>query len=118
MRTSTLTLALGVCVLAVATAPAASVFAAQPEQVSATVKYSDLNISNREGANAVYNRVKSAAREVCGDEPGIHDLGGLHSWRTCVNNAVDNAVGRLNTPMVTALNGGRSSTLVNLAQAH
>jgi UrcA family protein len=118
MKTSILTFALGASVLALVAAPAASV-SAQPEQSpSVTVKYSDLNISNREGARTVYRRIESTARNLCGDEPDIHDVGALHSWRACVNTSVDNAVGRLDAPMVTALNGGRSGSIVKVAQAH
>ena len=115
MKTSRLTVALGASVLALAFTPATSTSA---QKVSATVRYSDLNLSTREGAKAMFQRLKSTARSLCGDEPDIGDITGLGGWRTCVSDAVNDAVGRLNAPMVTAFNGGRSASLVKLAQAH
>jgi UrcA family protein len=118
MKISILTLTLGASVLVLAAAPAASVSAQPVQRFSATVKYSDLNLSSRDGARAMYQRIKSTARKLCGNEPDIGEIGGRDSWRTCVNDAVDNAVAGLNAPMVTAFNGGRSESFVKLAQAH
>ena len=118
MKTSMLTLALGASALLIAAAPAASVSAEPAQTSSAIVKYSDLNLSSRDGAKAMYQRLKMTARNLCGGEPDIRDIGAQASWRTCVNDTVDSAVGRLNDPMVAAFNGGRSASLVKLAETH
>jgi UrcA family protein len=118
MKTTILTLALGASVMALAFTPATSASAQPaPQTFSARVKYSDLNLSTREGAKAMYQRIKSTARSLCGEEPDIGEVGGIDAWRTCVSDAVNNAVGRLDAPMVTAFNGGRSASTVKLAQA-
>lgn len=117
MKTSILTLALGASVLALAATPATSVFAQDTQTVSAIVKFGDLNLSSREGAETMYHRIRNTARGLCGDEPVIADISGHGAWRACVNDAVDNAVGRLGAPMVTAFNGGRTGSPVKLAQA-
>lgn len=118
MNTTNLTLALGASVLALVAAPAGSASAQPVQTYSASVTYSDLNLSSRDGARAMYQRIKSTARKLCGGEPTIGDLGGHASWRACVDSAVDNAVARLDAPMVTAFNGGQSASPVKLAQAH
>jgi UrcA family protein len=117
MKTSILTLALGASVLAFAATPATSVFAQDTQTVSAVVKFGDLNLSSREGAKTMYHRIRSTAFSLCGDQPDISDITGYGAWRACVNDAINGAVGRLNAPMVTALNGGRTSSSVQLAQA-
>lgn len=117
MKTTFLTLALGASVVALLATPATSVSAQDRQKVSATVSYSDLNLSTREGAKAMYQRIKSTARRLCGDEPDIGLIGAMDGWRTCVGDAVDHAVSQLNAPMVTAFNGHRSAPTVQLAQA-
>ena len=118
MKTSMLTVALGASALLLAAAPAVSVSAEPVQTSSAIVKYSDLNLSSHEGAKAMYQRLKMTARNLCGDEPDIREIGAQASWRTCVNGIVDSAVGSLNDPMVAAFNGGRSATLVKVAETH
>ena len=118
MKTSILTLALGASALLLAAAPTASV-AAQPDGVfSVTVKYDDLNLASREGAKTMYQRIEKTAQSLCGSEPDIHQLGGRAIWRTCVNDTVDHAVSSLNDPMVASFSGGRSVSLVKVAQTH
>lgn len=118
MKTPILTLALGASALLLAAAPTASM-AGQPDNTfSATVKYADLNLASREGAKTMYQRIERTAQNLCGGEPDIHQLGGRTIWRTCVNDTVDHAVGRLNDPMVAAFGGGRSISVVKLAETH
>jgi UrcA family protein len=117
MKTTFLTLALGASMLALVATPATSVSAQDRQIVSATVQYSDLNLSTREGGKAMYQRIKSTARKLCGDEPDIGEIGAMDGWRTCVSDAVNNAVGQLNAPTVTAFNGHHSASTVQLAEA-
>ncbi|HEY1878359.1 MAG TPA: UrcA family protein [Caulobacteraceae bacterium] len=118
MKTSLLTLALGASMLALVATPATSVSAQDVQKVSATVSYGDLNLSTREGAKAMYQRIKSTARKLCGAEPAISEFGAMDGWRACISDSVNSAVTRLDAPMVTAFNGHRSASSVQLAQAH
>ncbi|HEY1926171.1 MAG TPA: UrcA family protein [Caulobacteraceae bacterium] len=118
MNTSMLTLAISASALLLVAAPAASASAETAQTSSAIVKYSDLNLSSHDGAKAMYQRLKMTARNLCGDEPDIRDIGAQASWRTCVNDSVDSAVGRLNDKMVASFNGGRPASLVKLAETH
>ena len=68
-------------------APAAS---EAPRQ--AVVKYSDLNLANAAGVEAMNHRIKLAAREVCGPEPDVREIGDSQAYRACVTHAQAQAV--------------------------
>jgi UrcA family protein len=106
MSFSNLPLALGAAALALAAASAPGVSA---QTVSTVVSYSDLNLNSSEGAKTMFKRIRTAARQACGDEPDIGDIAGFSGWSTCVSDAVNGAIGRLGAPMVTALNEGHGS---------
>lgn len=78
------------------------------DQVSTTVKYGDLDLSTQAGARAVLGRIHRAASEVCGPAP-FNPLDRRWEYEPCVNKAIDGAVARLNSPTVTAMNGGKAS---------
>jgi UrcA family protein len=111
-----LSLALRASIVALAVAPAAS--ASAQETFAVTVNYRDLNLASPEGAKTLYQRITTAAKQGCGSQPEFRDMAYYGVWRACVKDAVDHAVRRLNVPMVTALNGGRPASQVQLAQAH
>ncbi len=83
---------------------AAQAVAAPAETRSETVSYRDLDLSTIEGATALYQRLKSAARHVC-DEPGTYPYA-LQEWRSCYNAAIADAVAKVNSPLLTALYRG------------
>ncbi len=61
---------------------------------TATVKYSDLNLSTVAGKQTLFFRVRSAAHEVCG-KPGYtqtRSLSNAVETKACVNQAIDNAM--------------------------
>ena len=74
--------------------------------VSIKVSYADLNLSNPAGADALYGRIKHAAKQACGYEGS--SLADRRLWRICVNEAVGDAVGRVNSPLLTAAHSGKS----------
>jgi UrcA family protein len=77
--------------------------AAEPAP-SVTVAYSDLNLGSAEGANALYARIVSAARQVCGaDEVDIRNLRSLADERTCESDAIAQAVHAVHSPSLAAL---------------
>jgi UrcA family protein len=78
---------------------------------SEKVSYADLDISTRAGAQVLYHRIVVAAHQVC-DSPGTRDLLLLEMERKCDDQAIDNAVKRVNSP---ALSQVRSARVVHLA---
>jgi UrcA family protein len=80
---------------------------------SATVRIADLNLSLPADAAALYQRIRRAARNVCGDGlAGGSPLASSLDW-DCVRDAVASAVTRVNQPLLTAVhqrNGGTAPT--------
>lgn len=88
----------GVCTLA--SSPAAA-----EEVPSKTVRYSDLDIAKPAGAQALYARIRAAARDVCelstrGD-PLLRA-----AQHACIDTAIDNAVRKVDAPALTSLRFG------------
>jgi UrcA family protein len=77
--------------------------------VSIKVSYADLNLSSTAGASALYGRIKSAAKRACGYEGS--SLTDIRLWKRCVHEAVDDAVGRVNSPLLTQVHTGKSPTV-------
>lgn len=76
---------------------------------SLDVTYSDLNLANRAGAEALLRRIRSAASQVCGGDQRttmLKDLKMAREFRACVRTAVDDAVRQVNSPLVTAVYRG------------
>jgi UrcA family protein len=76
---------------------------------SMKVSYSDLDLSTQAGAATLYNRIRGAARQVCGYEGVTYT--DHSSWKRCFNGAVGNAVTKVNSPRLTALHEGKSPTV-------
>jgi UrcA family protein len=81
---------------------------ASAETVSVKVRYHDLNLSTEHGAKIMLRRIKSAASEACGAQE--YRTFPDHDYRPCVRDSTDRAVAQLASPMVTALNSGKSSS--------
>jgi len=73
---------------------------------SITVSFRDLDLSNPDGAKTLYYRIQTAAKTVCGPEETT--MIGKTIWRGCVKGAVDDAVAKVNNPLLTALHTDRS----------
>lgn len=73
-----------------------------------TVAYGDLNLSSEQGANALYARVVSAARQVCGANGlDIRDLQTYAAERACESQAIAKAVHDVRAPQVAAIFAAR-----------
>ena len=94
-------MALASIVSLAATAPAWSGTLDSNATKTEKVSYADLDLSRPEGAKALYRRIQGAARSVCGGEPAL-DLGQRRIWQDCYNNAVADAVAKVNNPLLTA----------------
>jgi UrcA family protein len=64
---------------------------------SETVKFADLNVGTPAGAEALYVRIHEAAVRVC-RQPG----GFQAAVRSCMNKAENEAIGKVNLPLLTA----------------
>ena len=66
--------------------------AASANTRSTTVSYSDLDLSGQAGINSLYNRLRTAAGEVCGAKGDGRNLSMRFAWKQCYDAALDNAV--------------------------
>ena len=88
--------------------------AATPDSHRVKVSLAGLDLGSDEGAKAALQRIWSAARRVCSEDPNIRDLDLTHPYVDCLNATVDHAIGVLDSPRVTALNAahGKPPTLM------
>ena len=74
---------------------------------SITVNYRDLDLSTLRGALTLYERLQAASRHVCeGAQYGVY---GYQEWQTCYRAALADAVSKVNSPLLTAVqrDGGK-----------
>ena len=76
---------------------------------SVTVSYADLDLASAAGAQTLYARLSSAARQVCGAEPRNVELRQHASFRSCYHQALDEAVDRVDSEQLYALHQSRSA---------
>jgi UrcA family protein len=81
----------------------------EPGVRTLVVRYYDIDLTRPEGAQVLYRRIGSAARQACG-YLDIRDLKGNAEFDECYARAVDDAVAQVNSPMLTALHHSRSRT--------
>jgi UrcA family protein len=74
------------------------------ESVSYPVGYSDLDVSTMKGAKTLYLRIRYAAETLCESNA----TWGKKEGEACVQNAVNDAVARLNAPLLTQYSELRS----------
>lgn len=65
-----------------------------------TVRYSDLDLGTQAGATALYNRIRRAAEQVCGD-PSSRQLAEVAAVRACVDRAISSSVRSVNDARLT-----------------
>jgi len=82
------------------TAHAASAAPADGEPRTAIVNYQDLDLSQPKDVQRLYGRIKRAAREVCDNDPGF-DLQRLSIFKSCLRNAVSDAVSQVQSAQLT-----------------
>jgi UrcA family protein len=76
-----------------------AVSAADPSSVSITVKFSDLNVADPSGALVLYERIRAAAQGACSYYWFKTDA----DEARCVQNAIANAVAKVNKPALSAV---------------
>jgi UrcA family protein len=108
-----------------ATAIGGTALAQEPAAPSTTnwsvtypVRYSDLDVSTMKGAQTLYLRIRYAAETLCESAA----TWGKKEGQACVNKAVNDAVARINAPVLTRYSQLRSkgdkAGLVQLANAN
>jgi UrcA family protein len=70
---------------------------------SVTVHFAELNLLSPEGVKALYGRIKSAARDVCGTSFSLWDGHRPFTMQACYRETIDHAVRDVNLPKLTAL---------------
>ena len=75
---------------------------------STKVLYRDLNLGTDDGARLMLGRIRHAAKQLCGPQPG-DALQTLYVYKPCVDQTIDRAVARLGSSRVAVLNGGKAS---------
>lgn len=80
---------------------------AQDAPRSVTVHYGDLDLNRERDVQALYQRLKSAARTVCQPLESA-DLRQRQQWRECRATALERAVQRSGSEALAALHAGRA----------
>jgi UrcA family protein len=75
---------------------------------SVKVSFADLNLDSQAGAATLYRRIQNAARQVCSPDPGDRAIQRYRDWKSCYDTAVGNAVGKVNSPLLSALHSSKS----------
>ncbi len=94
-------------------------FNAQAEEAEAktvTVKIDAFDLSKAQGAEAVYARLRNAARQVCRTLES-RDVSLKKEHRECVEQALDEAVAQVNSTRLTALHRSESGIRIAAAPA-
>jgi UrcA family protein len=76
---------------------------------SITVPYSDLNLANAAGANALYQRIRGAARKVCTLDGEVWYGTQSPALRQCIHSAIEQAVMKVNSPVLVAMYKAKNS---------
>ena len=75
----------------------AASYAQAEDARSETIKFADLNLDSQAGVEALYGRIHAAAWRVC-QQPG----GELAAVRGCMRKAESEAIGKVNSSLLTA----------------
>lgn len=71
------------------------------EVISVHVAYSDLDLNSTAGVETLYQRLRGAARNACGDSG--KRISEIVAYRACYNRALEAAVSGFNSMQLTAL---------------
>jgi UrcA family protein len=110
----------GLLVMTCFSALIGNVMAAAPDRElqRQVVQFADLDVSRPQGITALYQRIASAARQVC--EPfSERDPSQVVRSHMCMDQAITRAVGRLNIPALTSyhlVKTGRSDVAHRVAK--
>jgi UrcA family protein len=86
--------------------------AAEQAPPSEVVRYSDLNISNPDGALTLYHRIQAAAHRVCRVDMAW-EIPSSGREQTCYRHAVDQAVKGVNSAALSQIHGNATPRLAS-----
>jgi len=86
-----------------------------PDAVSVKVSIGDLNLGSTIGAKTALQRIRHAAKDICGEAPDPRAIEMGRQYAGCMDDTVNRAVASLDNPTVTALNGGHGQATTVLA---
>ncbi len=58
------------------------------------VRYGDLDLSTKQGVDLLHQRIRAAAKHVCGDGSQPGDLARVAAYHRCVRTAADKALAK------------------------
>lgn len=102
-------LAAGVAFALAAAAPVSAATVADRAFVSKVVRFKDLDIATARGAEALYERIVSAARDVCREE--TYSLA-----RSCRTRAVTGAVDGVGSPLLSSIHRSMTENVEEVVQ--
>ena len=84
-----------------------------PAPNTIVVDYSDLDLTNRDGAKTLYARLQYAAERACGGEPTARELWAKQIYEQCFEHALNDAVLNIDDATLRAVhdNASRRSTV-------
>jgi UrcA family protein len=91
-----------IAAIAVFALPQRAVSASPSAQHGQAVTVNDLDLNTREGVEALYHRIDSAARAACGPPVITGSRLPTYAWQACVATAVKATVVKLDRPALTA----------------
>ena len=113
MKRTNLLLASGLAAVVLGLASANSFATTSDDGVrSIKVSYGELDLSKSSGAETLYRRIKKAAYVVC----GAYDSPMPWSYTAkskCFKTAIDDAVGQVNSPLLTSLHRNENTRLAS-----
>ncbi len=85
--------------------------AAASDYITSTVKVraTDLDLNSATGAAVLYERIERAADDVCGGRPGARRLHEMPDWMACRDEAITNAVARVDSDQLTAVHSEKET---------
>jgi UrcA family protein len=112
--TAGLAIVIGLWLAGVGTAIAQS---APDYRASEAVSYADLDLATNDGARTLLRRIDLAARRVCGPEPSHSPLQPrlVTFYQECVADSVDVTIARIDSPLLSAMNGEQKTAGAALA---
>jgi UrcA family protein len=80
-----------------------------------TVSYADLDLTRSAGAEALYTRIRSAAKQVCAPSFPTWEWEATKTTRPCIDQAIARAVADVHAPMLTSYYMAKSQQTIRLA---
>jgi UrcA family protein len=108
-----------ICTALAATMSLYASFASAEEETAPqrAVAYQTSELASDAGTQKLYNRLKTAARDVCSSHRTRRDAPALRAYKECYQEALDNAVADVNQQTLTALHDRSESRSARVHQA-